>query len=53
MAPIFVFLTNIWIRTQRAAVASRRATNFLASYLHFLTVAAEKVGIFYNYKLFL
>ncbi len=53
MAPIFVFLTNIWIRTQRAAVASRRATNFLASHLHFLTVAAEKVGIFYNYKLFL
>ncbi len=24
----FVFLRNVWIRTQRAAVASRRATIF-------------------------
>ncbi len=31
----FVFLRDVWIRTQRAAVASRRATN-LANYLPFL-----------------
>jgi hypothetical protein len=28
----FVFLRNVWIRTQRAAVASRRVTN-LATHL--------------------
>jgi hypothetical protein len=32
MSPHFVFLRDFWIRTQRAAVASRRATN-LATHL--------------------
>ncbi len=27
MSPYFLFLRDVWIRTQRAAVASRRATN--------------------------
>jgi hypothetical protein len=27
MSPIFLFLKNVWIRTQRAAVVSVRATN--------------------------
>jgi hypothetical protein len=27
MSPIFVFLRDVWIRTQSAAVASRRAIN--------------------------
>jgi hypothetical protein len=34
MSPIFVFLRDVWIRTQGDAVASRHATNFnLATYL--------------------
>jgi hypothetical protein len=32
MSPFFVFLRDVWIRTQSAAVASRRATN-LATHL--------------------
>jgi hypothetical protein len=29
----FVFLRDVWIRTQRAAVASRHAAKFLATHL--------------------
>jgi hypothetical protein len=31
MSPHFVFLRDVWIRTQSAAVASRRATNSMLS----------------------
>jgi hypothetical protein len=32
---LFVFLKDVWIRTQRAAIASRRATKLVA-HLNFL-----------------
>jgi hypothetical protein len=32
MSPIFVFLGDVWIRTQKAAIASKRTTN-LATHL--------------------
>ncbi len=38
-----VFLRDVWIRTQRAAVASRRATN-LATHLPQYTVAKIQLG---------
>ncbi len=34
----FVFLTNVWIRTQKTAVASRRATNLATHLPKILTV---------------
>ncbi len=33
----FVFLTDVWIRTQRSAVASRRATNLATHLLNLST----------------
>jgi hypothetical protein len=59
MSPIFVFLRDVWIRTQSAAVASRRATNLathlptlaahlpnLATYLLHLPILATLPSIF-------
>ena len=45
----FIFLSDVWIRTQRAAVANRRATN-LANHLHpgirfYLHIAAGEVSM--------
>jgi hypothetical protein len=40
---LFVILKDVWIRTQRAAVASRRATS-LAAHLNFLRWNLEEEG---------
>ncbi len=35
LSPIFVFLRDVWIRTQRAAVVSRRATSLATGHPYF------------------
>jgi hypothetical protein len=40
MSPLFLFLRDVWIRTQRAAVASRRATNLATHFPSLLTLYA-------------
>jgi hypothetical protein len=59
MSPIFVFLKDVWIRTQSAVIVSRRATNLathlpalaaqlpnLATYLFHLPILATLPSIF-------
>jgi hypothetical protein len=42
----FVFLRNVWIQTQRSAVASRCATNLVATHLPYL---ATHLPMLYSY----
>jgi hypothetical protein len=45
-APIFVFLGDVWIRTQRAAAASMCATNLTTHLLHLMAKRCRESDIY-------
>ncbi len=51
MSPIFLYSRDIWIRTQIAAVANKRATN-LATHLHYLLDFYAKLGLTFTWHFF-